>query len=75
MVSGLEAPPSGKTYEAWVISGDKPLAAGTFDGGGDTSIHRLTRRIPKGAIVAVTVEPAGGVDAPTTEPFAKSSAV
>jgi anti-sigma-K factor RskA len=75
VLAGLQAAPAGKTYEAWVIKDGKPLPAGTFRGGGPTSVHRLTRPVPKGAIVAVTVEPEGGVDAPTTQPFAASSTV
>jgi hypothetical protein len=29
--------------------------------------------VPPGAVVAVTVEPAGGVDTPTSEPIAASA--
>jgi anti-sigma-K factor RskA len=57
--------PSGKAYEAWVIpSGKAPERAGLFSGGGRVSV-RLGPRVPAGSMVAVTVERAGGVDAPT----------
>jgi anti-sigma factor RsiW len=60
----LPTPPAGKTYEAWVL---------------DSSLHRdrlfdgrptvLGRRIGPGATVMVTLEPSGGVNAPTTKPL------
>jgi anti-sigma-K factor RskA len=68
-VTGLSAAPSGKTYEAWVIpAGSSPQRAGLFPGGASTTI-RLQRLVPRNAVVAVTVEPAGGVDKPTTKPI------
>lgn len=75
VVSNLVAAPAGKTYEAWVIRGGKALPAGTFPGGGRTIVIRLTRALPAGAIVAVTLERAGGVEAPTREPFITSAPV
>jgi len=70
-VSGLPAPPQGKTYEAWVIpAGGRPQAAGTFGGRTIT----LLRPVPHGATVAVTVERAGGVQAPTTTPIVTAQA-
>jgi anti-sigma-K factor RskA len=57
-----EAPP-GKVYEAWTISG-KPVAAGTFTAAYASLVH-----LPAAALtadkIAVTVEPKGGVAAPT----------
>ena len=51
------------TYEAWVIQNGKPLRAGTFTGGGNTVVG-LERRVPAGAVVAVTLERKPGADAP-----------
>jgi anti-sigma-K factor RskA len=69
-VSGLSAAPSGKTYEAWVIpSGGAAEPAGLFTAGGKNTVVQLTRPIPQGALVAATVERAGGVSAPTTTPL------
>jgi len=65
IVNGLAPAPAGKTYEAWVIQGDTPQAAGIFPGGGTQTAFALTRTVPEGATVAVTIEPEGGVDAPT----------
>jgi anti-sigma-K factor RskA len=68
-VKGLSAAPSGKTYEAWVIpAGGAPRPAGLFRTGEDTTV-RLHGTVPKRAVVAVTVEPAGGSKQPTHKPF------
>jgi len=75
VVSNLVSAPAGKTYEAWVIKNGKALPAGTFSGGGRTIVIRLTRALPAGAIVAVTLERAGGVEQPTRAPFITSQPV
>jgi anti-sigma factor RsiW len=75
VVSNLASAPAGKTYEAWVIAHGKAEPAGTFGGGGKTIVIRLTHRVPPGAIVAVTVERAGGVGQPTRTPFITSQPV
>jgi anti-sigma-K factor RskA len=65
LASGIDSAPDGKTYEAWVIpEGGAPQPAGLF-GGGKDAVLLLTRKVPQGTKVAVTVEPAGGVDQPT----------
>jgi anti-sigma-K factor RskA len=74
--SGLGAAPSGKTYEAWIIPagpGGAPKPAGLFQGGKPTTVH-LRGTVPQNALVAVTVERAGGVRAPTTKPIFAASA-
>ena len=73
-VSGLDAAPSGKTYEAWVIPKDgSPRPAGLFPGGRSTTLH-LSGTVPRKAVVAVTVERAGGVNAPTQTPILSAPA-
>jgi anti-sigma factor RsiW len=69
VLNRLGRPPAGRTYEAWIAGGARPEPAGTFDGGGDVSLVLLGRRVPRGAAVLLTVEPDGGTDAPTTQPF------
>ena len=64
VVRNMPAAPAGKTYEAWVIDDGVPARAGTFEGGGHDLVL-LERPVPDGAVVAVTVEPDGGVDQPT----------
>jgi anti-sigma factor RsiW len=60
----LPSPAHGKTYEAWVID-THPHRAGVFNG--RTTV--LQERVVPGSVVAVTVERAGGVDAPTSKPL------
>lgn len=67
LVQGLAPAPSGRTYEAWYIVGSTPRRAGTFDVGSD-GLAILSGLQPNGPVevVAVTQEPAGGSDQPTT---------
>jgi anti-sigma-K factor RskA len=74
VVSDLPPAPAGKTYEAWVIERGKAAPAGTF-GGGERVALQLTRDVVKGAVVAVTLERAGGVASPTTKPLFASEPV
>jgi anti-sigma-K factor RskA len=68
-VSGLAAAPHGKTYEAWVISpAGRARPAGLFRGGGATTLA-ISGTLPQHSLVAVTLERAGGVRAPTTSPI------
>ncbi len=66
IVRNLDEAPSGKTYEAWVIGAGGPVKAGLFKGG-DQEIVLLEEPVDAGAIVAVTLEPEGGSDQPTTD--------
>jgi anti-sigma-K factor RskA len=60
----------GRVYQAWAIpQGQKPVSAGIFDGsGGEAEVVTLTRAIGARESFAVTLEPAGGSDQPTTQP-------
>jgi hypothetical protein len=59
--------PAGKTFEVWVIRRKTPRPAGLFSRvEGKCVVLNLTRRVPEGATVAVTIERAGGVNKPTT---------
>jgi anti-sigma factor RsiW len=64
-VSGFDPAPNGKVYELWVIEGKTPpRPAGLFPGGAE-QVVTLTRPAPTGSTVAVTLERAGGAQAPT----------
>ena len=65
VVCNVAGTSSSKTYEAWVISGNTPQPAGLFRGGSGCAPVLLTRMVPSGATVGVTLEPAGGSKAPT----------
>jgi anti-sigma factor RsiW len=74
VVRGLEPAPPGKTYEIWVIRGDEPRRAGLFEGKEARELVLLDRSVPEDAVVAVTIEDDGGVDAPTGSPIFTASA-
>jgi anti-sigma-K factor RskA len=65
-VAGLPPAPAGKAYELWTISGPAPKPAGLFtvDQEG-RAVHRVTEGVPDVKVFAVTLEPEGGVPAPT----------
>jgi anti-sigma factor RsiW len=66
---GLPKPPKGNTYEAWVAT-SVVRPAGTFGGGTTT----LKVRVPRGAQVMVTLEPAGGTSSPSAKPLLSARA-
>ena len=72
VVRMLAPAPAGKDYQIWVFENGVPKSAGLFERPGVT---RLTRPVEPGQTVAVTVEPDGGLDAPSGAPlFTASSA-
>ncbi len=68
----LPRAPAGKTYEAWVIHGNRAEPAGLFSGRSGTSVVKISRPVRAGTVVAVTLERAGGTNRPTTKPLAAS---
>jgi len=75
VLSSMAAAPAGKTYEVWVLDGQTPVPAGLFDGGGARDVVPVDGSVGAGAKVLVTLEPSGGVDAPTTTPVVASAPV
>ena len=70
VVDGLGPAPAGKTYELWIAAeGGDPVPAGVFPGQDGREIALVDGTVDAGEVVLVTVEQAGGVDAPTTEPI------
>jgi len=67
LILDLPAAPSGKTWEAWVVRGETPLAAGITNDRVVTTLV-LTAPLASGDGVAVTLEPSGGVDRVTGNP-------
>jgi anti-sigma-K factor RskA len=70
VVRRLAPAPEGKDYEIWVIEGDTPRRAGLFE---EPGIALLSRGVEPGQQVAVTLEPDGGLDAPTGTPLFSAS--
>jgi anti-sigma-K factor RskA len=78
VLDGLAPAPEGKTYEMWIVPGGdigSANPAGLFAGGDGAAIERVEGTVEPGDVVAVTIEAAGGVDAPTTQPIAASDSV
>jgi anti-sigma-K factor RskA len=70
---GMKPPAEGRIYELWLINENKPIPAGTFaiDSHGMGICCGAVPQLQPGALVtlAVTDEPAPGVQAPTTSPM------
>jgi anti-sigma-K factor RskA len=67
-VSSLEPLPPAQTYEFWLIRDGKPVRAGIFNvGAGGAALVRIDGPAPLGQFeqAGLTIENAGGVDAPT----------
>ena len=64
----LPSVPEGQTCQIWVIKGDVPEPGGLFQPGPTETAAPITAPIKNGDTVAVTVEPAGGSEQPTTDP-------
>ncbi len=66
-VASLPPPPAGKTYELWTITAGAPRRAGVFttDASGSETQPVTTTAQPPVDVFAVTIEPRGGVPAPT----------
>ena len=58
--------PAGRTYQLWTIVAGQPVSHGIFEPAGDGRAQVLAQA-PPGAVqaIAVTIEPDGGVPAPT----------
>jgi anti-sigma-K factor RskA len=62
----------------WVVPGGdiaQASSAGLFPGNEGQEIVPVEGTVQSGDVVAVTVEPAGGVEAPTTQPVVASDSV
>jgi anti-sigma-K factor RskA len=70
---GMKPPAAGRIYELWLINQNKPIPAGTFaiDSHGMGICCGPVPQLQPGSMVtlAVTDEPAPGVQAPTTSPL------
>jgi hypothetical protein len=68
VLDGLGLAPAGKAYQAWVIkpNANAPDSAAVFSG--TEAIVPLSVAVKPGAVVAITIERAGGVNAPTQTP-------
>jgi anti-sigma-K factor RskA len=70
--SRLPPPPEGRTYQLWIISGETPIGAGLLKPAPDGGVHAVFATpdgLAKAAAFAVTLEPDGGVPAPTGDKY------
>jgi anti-sigma-K factor RskA len=70
--SNLPPLPAGRTYQLWVVTAEKPVSAGFLapDASGNVSeTFNTPPDIPQPVAIAVTIEPAGGVPAPTGDRY------
>ncbi len=78
MAQGLPQAPAGKAYQLWFIAGNKPMPGKVFktDADGNAMIdEQMSAEALKASVFAVTLEPQGGVSAPTGSMFLLSPAL
>jgi anti-sigma-K factor RskA len=66
--SSLPPLPAGQVYQVWVVTGPAPVSAGLLTpdaAGGGTTYYSTPADIAPPTAIAVTIEPAGGLPAPT----------
>jgi anti-sigma-K factor RskA len=68
VASDMPAVPENRTCQIWVISDDVPKPSGLFQPDGNMTAAPITHSITKADAIAVTVEPAGGSEKPTSDP-------
>ena len=70
--SAMPALPGNRTYQVWVVTATQPISAGVVrpdPSGAITTFFATPPDIPPPVAVAVTIEPAGGVPAPTGDRY------
>jgi anti-sigma-K factor RskA len=60
--------PENRTCQIWVISDDVPKPSGLFQPDRSMTATPITNSITNADVIAVTVEPAGGSEKPTSDP-------
>jgi len=72
-IDGLEPLGADETYQVWAIESDNPASLGLLSAAPDgRAVQALRADLSDAEALAVTVEPAGGSFAPTTEPILQS---
>lgn len=68
VAENMPSVPENRTCQIWVIRDDVPTPSGLFDPDGNMTATAVTTSIEKADTIAVTVEPAGGSEKPTSDP-------
>jgi anti-sigma-K factor RskA len=69
MAEDMPRVPENKTYQIWVIEGDVPQPSGLFEADGDTVAAVVEKPLDEDDVIAITIEPNGGSQQPTTDPM------
>ncbi len=72
VAENMPSMPKDKTMQIWVIQDGKPKPGGTFRPNDGIAAAPITMPVQGADAVAVTVEPAGGSDQPTSDPVLRS---
>jgi anti-sigma-K factor RskA len=75
VAAGMHKPPKEHTYQLWLIKNGTMISAGTFTAKGDLVVLETNRSLSGVDSAAITIEPAGGSQQPTTQPITTSSTV
>ena len=68
VVEDMPTVPDDRTGQVWVINDDVPEPSGLLEPSGNMAATAITTPLDGADTVAVTIEPAGGSDEPTTDP-------
>lgn len=68
VAKNMPSVPEGRTCQIWVIDDDVPKPSGLFQPDGNMTAAPVTNSISKADVIAVTVEPVGGSEKPTSDP-------
>jgi len=68
VVEDMPSMPEDRTGQVWVIHDDKPLPSGLLDPSGNMAATAITTPLRGADAIAVTIEPAGGSEVPTSDP-------
>jgi anti-sigma-K factor RskA len=69
VAAGMRKPPQAHTYQLWLLKNGTPISAGTFSVKDDLVVLESSRSMSGVNGAAITIEPAGGSDHPTTRPI------
>lgn len=68
VVKDMPSMPEDRTGQVWVIHNDKPEPSGLLEPSGNMAATAITTPLEDADAIAVTIEPAGGSEAPTSDP-------
>jgi anti-sigma-K factor RskA len=68
VVEDMPSMPENRTGQVWVIRGENPEPSGLLEPSGNMAATAITTPLRGADAIAVTMEPAGGSDKPTSDP-------